>query len=42
MKEKLKSHFPNEAEAIDTYIDLVFEANKTSRKFFMEKHFLLY
>ena len=37
LKGKLKSHFPNEAEAIDTYIDLVFEANKTSRKFFMEK-----
>ena len=37
LKNNLKSYFPGEEEAIDTYINLVFEASKTSRNFFMEK-----
>jgi all-trans-retinol 13,14-reductase len=37
LKNNLKSYFPEEEEAIDKYIDLVFAATKTSRGFFMEK-----
>jgi len=36
-KAKLISYFPEEAKAIEQYISLVFEANRSSRKFFMEK-----
>lgn len=36
-KEKIKSYFPGEEEAIDRYVDLVFEASKASRNFFMGK-----
>jgi all-trans-retinol 13,14-reductase len=36
-KAKLISYFPEEENAITEYIKLVFEANKASRKFFMEK-----
>ena len=36
-KTKLISYFPEEENAITEYIKLVFEANKASRKFFMEK-----
>jgi all-trans-retinol 13,14-reductase len=34
---KMTSYFPEEAEAIKKYVDLVFEANKTSRWFYMDK-----
>lgn len=36
-KEKMISYFPDEEEAITKYIDLVFEANRASRKYFTEK-----
>ena len=36
-KDKMKGYFPGEEEAIDNYVDLVFDAVKTSRKFYMEK-----
>ncbi|MCK0107674.1 NAD(P)/FAD-dependent oxidoreductase [Flavobacteriaceae bacterium S0825] len=36
-KAKLISYFPEEENAITEYIKLAFEANKASRKFFMEK-----
>ena len=36
-KEKMSSYFPEEEEAINKYVDLVFEANRASRKYFMEK-----
>ncbi|MFK2818488.1 NAD(P)/FAD-dependent oxidoreductase [Flavobacteriaceae sp. LMIT009] len=36
-KEKMASYFPDEEEAITKYIDLVFEANRASRKYFTEK-----
>ena len=36
-KEKLISYFPEEKEAILNYIDLVFAANRTAGKFYMNK-----
>jgi len=36
-KAKLTSYFPEEKNAIEEYIKLVFDANRASRKFFMEK-----
>lgn len=36
-KEKLISYFPEEKEAIIQYIDLVFAANRTAGKFYMNK-----
>ena len=36
-KEKMHSYFPNEKTAIDDYVRLVFEAIKTSQKFYMDK-----
>jgi all-trans-retinol 13,14-reductase len=33
----LKAHFPEEAEAIDRYVDLVLDAGRSARGFFMEK-----
>lgn len=36
-KDKLKEYFPDEAKAIDAYVDLVFKATKTSRNYYMEK-----
>ena len=36
-KEKLYDYFPNEKEAIDSYVSLVFEATKASQSFYMEK-----
>lgn len=36
-KDKMKSYFPGEEEAIDRYVDLIFEANKSSKNFFMSK-----
>ena len=36
-KEKMISYFPKEEKAINNYVDLVFDANRASRKFYMEK-----
>jgi len=36
-KNRLKEYFPNDAEAIDEYIDLVFKVNKAMGKFYMDK-----
>jgi len=36
-KDKLGSYFPGEEKAIEEYVNLVFEATKTSQKFYMEK-----
>ncbi|MEL6674607.1 MAG: NAD(P)/FAD-dependent oxidoreductase [Bacteroidota bacterium] len=36
-KEKMIGYFPDEEEAIETYVDLVFKANRTSRNFYLEK-----
>lgn len=36
-KEKLTGYFPDEAEAIHQYVDLVFKVTKASRNFYMEK-----
>ena len=36
-KEKILSYFPDEKNAIDNYVDLVFKAIKTSQKFYMDK-----
>ena len=36
-KTKLKSYFPDEAAAIDKYVDLCFKANKALGKFYMAK-----
>ena len=36
-KKKLYDYFPNEKEAIDSYVSLVFEATKASQSFYMEK-----
>ncbi|MEM6348421.1 MAG: NAD(P)/FAD-dependent oxidoreductase [Bacteroidota bacterium] len=33
----LSEQFPEEAEAIEAYVDLVFKANRTSRNFYLEK-----
>ena len=36
-KDKMIEYFPDEKEAIDSYVNLVFEAIKTSQKFYMDK-----
>ncbi|MFT6807130.1 MAG: all-trans-retinol 13,14-reductase [Saprospiraceae bacterium] len=36
-KEQLVDYFPDEAKAIDKYVELIFAANKTSKNFFMDK-----
>jgi all-trans-retinol 13,14-reductase len=36
-KDKLYEYFPDEKEAIDGYVSLVFEATKASQKFYMDK-----
>jgi len=36
-KNKLIEYFPEEKKAIENYLNLVFEATKTSRNFYMEK-----
>ena len=36
-KKKLKSYFPEEAEAIDAYVDLIFKANRSGGPFYMSK-----
>jgi all-trans-retinol 13,14-reductase len=38
-KKELKGHFPEEEKAIDSYVDLVFEVSKASRKYYMAKAF---
>ena len=36
-KTAMKNYFPNDTEAIDKYVDLVFEVSKASRQYFSEK-----
>ena len=36
-KEQLKAYFPGEEEAIDQYVDMVFQATKASREYYAEK-----
>jgi all-trans-retinol 13,14-reductase len=36
-KNKLISYFPNESHAIEKYIQIVFDCNKTMKKFYIEK-----
>jgi all-trans-retinol 13,14-reductase len=36
-KDKIGSYFPDEKKAIEDYVNLVFEAIKTSQKFYMDK-----
>lgn len=36
-REKMLSYFPNEVQAIDSYLELVQELNRTSRSFFVER-----
>lgn len=36
-KDKILGYFPDEKKAIDSYVELVFEAIKTSQKFYMDK-----
>ena len=36
-KNKLKGYFPEEIEAIDTYVQLIFQSNKMMGKFYMQK-----
>jgi all-trans-retinol 13,14-reductase len=36
-KNKLVSYFPEESKAIEDYIQLVFDCNKTMKKFYIEK-----
>lgn len=36
-KDKMLGYFPEEENAIEKYVDLVFEANKTSKNFYMDK-----
>ncbi|MEM1258635.1 MAG: NAD(P)/FAD-dependent oxidoreductase [Bacteroidota bacterium] len=36
-KQALKKHFPEESQAIDTYVDLVFKVSKASRSYYAEK-----
>ena len=36
-KSQMKEYFPDEAAAIDRYIDLVFESNRTARSFFAHR-----
>ncbi len=37
LKKQLKSYFPEEAEGIEKYFNLIFEATKHSQSFFMDK-----
>jgi len=36
-KDQMKAYFPGEEEAIDQYVDMIFQANRASRNFFMGK-----
>ena len=36
-KSRMKEYFPDEAAAIDRYVELVFETNRTARKFFAHR-----
>ncbi len=36
-KDQMKTYFPKEAEAIDRYVDLLFQMSKLSRNFYTEK-----
>ncbi|NND15643.1 MAG: NAD(P)-binding protein, partial [Eudoraea sp.] len=36
-RDKMVSYFPDESEAIDQYIDLVFQVSKSAGKFYMDK-----
>ncbi len=36
-KAQLAEYFPNETDAIKAYVDLVFQANKSSKNFFIDK-----
>ena len=36
-KKQLKAYFPEETDAIDAYVDLVFKANRTGGPFYMSK-----
>ena len=36
-KNKLKSYFPNDIEAIDKYVDIIFKSSKTAQKFYTDK-----
>ncbi len=36
-KAQMKAYFPKEAEAIDRYVDLIYETQRSQRGFFMEK-----
>ena len=36
-KDKMLGYFPDEKQAIDNYVDLVFKAIKTSQKFYIDK-----
>jgi len=36
-KDQMKTYFPKEADAIDKYIDLIHETQRSQRTFFMEK-----
>ena len=36
-KNELKKHFPEESQAIDRYVDLVFKVSKASRSYYAEK-----
>ena len=36
-KDELKKHFPDDTQAIDDYVDLVFKVSKDSRSYFAEK-----
>ena len=36
-KEKMYEYFPNDIDAIDKYVQLIFDCNKTMKKFYLEK-----
>ncbi|MGY8945562.1 MAG: phytoene desaturase family protein [Flavobacteriales bacterium] len=36
-KSKMYEYFPNDVEAIDKYVQLVFDSNKSMKKFYLEK-----
>lgn len=36
-KERMKTYFPHEAAAIDRYVELVFEANRTAQAFYAQR-----
>lgn len=36
-KSKLKTYFPEESDAIEAYVDLVFQASKTAQKYYVSK-----